>query len=96
MTTICLVSQSLLLTFPQQVISCELEEAIITKPHSPIITQKVIQTAKDAGGKEYKDCIVYCLLIVRGWFKKQSKNEPWDAELYDARVAAADVIAKRM
>jgi len=56
----------------------------------------VIQTAKDAGGKEYKDCIVYCLLIVRGWFKKQSKNEPWDAELYDARVAAADVIAKRM
>lgn len=80
----------------EQVVPCELEIEVIEKPHSPIITDKVIQTAREAGGDEYKACVVYCLLIVRGWFKLQAKQELWDSELYDARVAAAEIIAKRM
>jgi hypothetical protein len=80
----------------EKVIPCELEEALITKPHSPIITEKVVQTARQAGGEEHKACVVYCCLIVRGWFKKQSQNELWDQELFTARMAAAEVIAKKM
>jgi len=80
----------------EQVVPCELEIDVIEKPHSPIITEKVIQTAREAGGEQYKACVVYCLLIVRGWFKLQAKQELWDSELYDARVAAAEIIAKRM
>lgn len=80
----------------EQVVPCELEIVDIEKPHSSIITDKVIQTAREAGGEKYKSCVVYCLLIVRSWFEKQSKQELWDDRLYDARVAAAETIAKRM
>ncbi|KAL8635221.1 MAG: hypothetical protein Q9228_007267 [Teloschistes exilis] len=46
----------------EQVIPCELEEWKITKANSPVITKHVIQTAKEAGGKDHQACVVYCLL----------------------------------
>lgn len=35
-----------------------MDEARITTPHSKIITQNVIQAAKEAGGQEHRACVV--------------------------------------
>lgn len=78
----------------EQVIPCELEVSQVTKPHSPILTHAVMETAKQAGGEENKACIVYCLLVVKHWFKRQSHAELWDADLHDVRAAAAEMMAK--
>jgi hypothetical protein len=76
------------------VIPCELEEEQITKPHSPILTRAVIETTKQAGGEEYRACVVYCLLVVKKWFKGQAVAELWDAELHEVRAVAAEMLAK--
>jgi hypothetical protein len=80
----------------EQVIPCELEEEKITAAHSPIITHGVIKAAKEAGGTEYKACIVYCLLVVKKWFKRQALLELWDADMHDVRAVACEVIAKQI
>jgi hypothetical protein len=80
----------------EQVVPCELEEFKVTKAHSPILTDAVVRTAKEAGGTEYKACVVYCLLVVKKWFKKQALYELWDADLHDVRAVAAEVMAKRI
>lgn len=73
-----------------------MEEFKITKANSPIITRKVIQTAKEAGGKEHQACVVFCLLVCFRWFKKQAGLELWDADLHNARAVACEVLAKQM
>ncbi|KAF2127689.1 hypothetical protein P153DRAFT_320101 [Dothidotthia symphoricarpi CBS 119687] len=80
----------------EQVIPCELEEESIIKSHSPILTTDVLETAKLAGGEEHKACVVFCLLQVKKWFKKQSNAELWDADLHDVRAVAAEMMAKRL
>lgn len=40
-------------------VPCELDESEITKAHSSVITAKVIQAAKEAGGSQYKACVVW-------------------------------------
>ncbi|KAF2122228.1 hypothetical protein BDV96DRAFT_640285 [Lophiotrema nucula] len=80
----------------EQVIPCELEEYKITRPHSAILTPAVIKTAKQAGGEAYKACVVYCLLVVKKWFKKQAMCELWDADLHEVRATAAEMMAKRI
>ncbi|KAK7184413.1 potassium ion channel [Paraphaeosphaeria sporulosa] len=80
----------------EQVIPCELEEELITKPHSHVLTQAVIATAKEAGGEDYAACVVYCLLVVQKWFKRQALAELWDADLHEVRAAAAEMMAKRI
>lgn len=80
----------------EQVIPCELEESKIIKANSPVITRRVIATAKSAGGKEHEACVVYCLLVCYRWFKRQAALELWDAELHDVRATACEVLAKQM
>lgn len=80
----------------EQVIPCELEESRVTSANSPVITRKVIRTAKDAGGEEYKGCVVYCLLVCRRWFQRQAVLELWDAGLHNLRAVACEVLAKQM
>jgi hypothetical protein len=77
-------------------IPCELEEGLITKPRSRIVTPKVLKAAKEAAGEEYGACVVYCLLVNVRWFKRQAKLEIWDADLHNLRAVAAETIAKRM
>ncbi|KKY21930.1 putative vacuolar cation channel [Phaeomoniella chlamydospora] len=80
----------------EQVIPCELEEERITRANSPVITQKVLKTAKEAGGSEYQACVVYCLLVCKRWFKRQAHLELWDADLHEVRAVACEVIAKKL
>ncbi len=80
----------------EQVIPCEMEESKVTTANSPIITRKVIQTAKEAGGEDYKGCVVYCLLICKRWFHRQATLELWDAGLHNLRAVACEVLAKQM
>lgn len=80
----------------EQVVCCEMEEFKITKANSPVITRKVIQTAKEAGGKEHQACVVFCLLVCYRWFKKQAGLELWDADLHNARAVACEVLAKQI
>jgi hypothetical protein len=40
--------------------------------------------------------VVYCLLVVKKWFEKQSTAELWDADLHDVRAVAAEMMAKRL
>lgn len=80
----------------EQVIPIELDEGKITKANSAVITKKVIKTAKEAGGTEYKACVVYCLLVCKRWFKKQAQLELWDSDLHDVRAVACEIIAKRI
>lgn len=80
----------------EQVVPCEMEEWKITKANSPVITRKVVMTAKDAGGEEHRGCIVYCLLVCNRWFKRQAVLELWDADLHNVRAIACEVIAKQM
>ncbi|KAL8898468.1 MAG: hypothetical protein Q9207_006680 [Kuettlingeria erythrocarpa] len=80
----------------EQVIPCELEEWKITKANSPVITKKVILTAKEAGGKDHQACVVYCLLVCLRWFRRQAMIELWDADLHNVRAVACEVMAKRI
>lgn len=80
----------------EQVIPCELEESRITRPNGPVITKKVIKTAKEAGGEKYRSCVVYCLLVCNRWFKRQAVLELWDAGLHDVRAVACEVLAKQI
>ncbi|KAB8337332.1 hypothetical protein FH972_021631 [Carpinus fangiana] len=80
----------------ETVIPCEIDEDRVTTPLSGVITAAVVETSKQAGGSEHKSCVVYCLLICKKWFKKQSLLEPWDADLHLVRATACEVIAKRI
>lgn len=80
----------------EQVIPIELPVDKVTAANSPIITKKVIATAKSAGGTEYAACVVYGLLVCKRWFKRQALLELWDADLHGVRATAAEVIAKRI
>lgn len=80
----------------EESVPCELEEDLITKAHSKIITKKVMKAAKEAGGQEHAACVVFCLLVNKRWFKQQALLEIWDAELYQIRAVAAEVIAKQL
>lgn len=77
-------------------IPCELEEELVVKPHSHILTPAVVATAKEAGGEQYAACVVYCLLVVKKWFKRQALSELWDADLHEVRAVAAEMLAKRI
>ncbi|KIX04151.1 uncharacterized protein Z518_07705 [Rhinocladiella mackenziei CBS 650.93] len=80
----------------EEVIPIELPEEKITAANSSIVTKKVVQTAKEAGGKEYAACVVYCLLVCKRWFKRQAILELWDAGLHEVRAVACEIIAKRI
>jgi len=80
----------------EQCVPCELEEDQITRPHSKIITKKVIGAARDAGGSEHRACVVFCLLINRRWWKHQALAELWDCDLHNVRATACEVIAKQL
>jgi hypothetical protein len=80
----------------EQSVPCELEKDLVTKAHSRIITPKVIKAAKEAGGKDYGACVVYCLLVNKRWFQRRAWLEIWDADLHNVRATAAEVIAKQM
>lgn len=80
----------------EQVIPCELEEDQITRAHSQIITDAVLDTARQAGAPDHNACVVFCLLQVKKWFAEQAKAELWDADLHSVRAVAAEIMAKRL
>jgi len=80
----------------EECVPCELEASRITRPHSKIITRKVIQAAREAGGKDFGACVVFCLLVCKRWFRHEALVELWDADLHSARAIACEVIAKQM
>lgn len=80
----------------EECVPVELEEDQITTPHSRVITPKVIQAAKEAGGPQHKACVVFCLLVNKRWFKHQAQVELWDADLHTVRAIACEVIAKQI
>lgn len=71
-----------------------MEEQLVTKPHSQVITSKVVKAAKEAGGQENRSCVVYCLLVNMRWFRAEATVELWDADLHTLRATACGVIAK--
>ncbi|KAL4732397.1 Calcium channel yvc1 [Fusarium chlamydosporum] len=80
----------------RECIPCELEESAITRSHSTVITNKVVQAAREAGGQKYRACVVYALLVNMRWFKREAIFELWDADLHDLRAVACTVIAKQI
>jgi hypothetical protein len=83
----------------EEVVPCELPEERITQPHSNVITPAVVKTAISAGKvagmtEDNGACVVYCLLVCKNWFKKQSKLELWDADLHELRAVACERLAK--
>ncbi|KAG9784962.1 Calcium channel YVC1 [Exophiala dermatitidis] len=80
----------------EQVIPIEISEEKITAANSAIITPKVVATAKEAGGKDYASCVVYCLLVCKRWFTRQANLELWDAGLHQVRAVACEILAKRI
>ncbi|EMC96683.1 hypothetical protein BAUCODRAFT_485849 [Baudoinia panamericana UAMH 10762] len=86
----------------EQVIPCELPLDRITQPHSNVITDAVVATAKSAGKvsgsteDDHSACVVYSLLIAKNWFHQQSQLELWDADLHALRATACEVIAKSL
>lgn len=82
----------------EEVIPCEMEEELVTRSHSKVITRQVVQAAREAGGidgsPQYNDCVVYCLLICKRWFRHQALVELWDASMHQVRSTACEVIAK--
>ncbi|KAK0641970.1 hypothetical protein B0T16DRAFT_336257 [Cercophora newfieldiana] len=80
----------------EQCVPCELAEELVTRPHSKIITKKVIKAAKEAGGTANGACVVFCLLVNKRWWKHQALVELWDADLHNIRAVACEVIAKQI
>jgi hypothetical protein len=44
--------------------------------------------------EDYGACVIYCLLVVKRWFKQQAKLELWDADLHELRAVACERLAK--
>ena len=42
----------------EECVPCEMEEDLVTKAHSKVITKAVVKAAKEAGGREHKACVV--------------------------------------
>lgn len=80
----------------EECVPCELNPELVTRPHSKVITSKVIKAAKAAGGSENGACVVFCLLVNKKWWKHQSLVELWDADLHNLRATACEVIAKQI
>ncbi|KAK4150766.1 hypothetical protein C8A00DRAFT_45912 [Chaetomidium leptoderma] len=82
----------------EECVPCELKPNHVTTPHSKVITNKVVQAAKEAGGreKEHRACVVFCLLINKRWWRHQALIELWDADLHYLRATACEVIAKKI
>ncbi|KAK1759029.1 hypothetical protein QBC47DRAFT_449698 [Echria macrotheca] len=80
----------------EQCVPCELDEAQITCANSKVITKKVVKAAKEAGGRENRACVVFCLLVNKRWWKHQALVELWDADLHSVRAVACEVIAKQI
>ena len=82
----------------ETVIPYDIEELKITKANSPIITPRVISTARSAAGEDRNGaaCIVYALLVVIRWFRRRAMLELWDADVHNARATACEVIAKQI
>ncbi|KAI9887982.1 MAG: hypothetical protein M1823_000239 [Watsoniomyces obsoletus] len=80
----------------EQIIPYEIDEARITKANSPILTKDVEKTAKGAAGEDNGACVVFCLMVCRDWFKRQSVLELYDSELHAARATAAEMLAKHI
>lgn len=58
--------------FIEQIIPYEIDENIVTKSNSPVLTRDVEKTAQEAAAEEHRACIVFCLLVCKTWFLKQS------------------------
>lgn len=80
----------------EQCVPVELNPEAVTRPHSKVITPKVIKAAREAGGREHGACVVYCLLVNSRWWRHQALIELWDADLHELRAVACEVIAKQM
>ncbi|KAK6537532.1 hypothetical protein TWF694_011714 [Orbilia ellipsospora] len=80
----------------EETVPCELEEEQIIKPHSPILTSRVIDLCRNAGGDDNKSCVIYCLLVCFQWFRWQSLKELYDADLGQLRATACQMLAKRI
>ncbi|OAA67112.1 potassium ion channel [Niveomyces insectorum RCEF 264] len=78
----------------EECIPCEMEEDVVTRSHSKVITKEVVQAAREAGGETNRACVVYCLLICKRWFHHQSLVELWDATMLNLRGTACEVLAK--
>ncbi|KHN99330.1 potassium ion channel Yvc1 [Metarhizium album ARSEF 1941] len=91
-TKVCLRLRHLI----QECVPCEMEESRVTAPHSRIITTKVVQAAKEAGGQEHRGCVVYCLLVNQRWFRREALVELWDSGLHKLQAEACGVIAKAL
>ncbi len=89
------------------IVPVEFDPELIAKPDSSIITPSVVDLAREAAGgkgngkkgtssRRYQACLIFALLIVRGWYRKLSFGELHDSELYNAREVAAEYIAKRI
>lgn len=82
----------------ETIIPCEIEEFKITKANSPVITKRVIATAKSAAGEDRNDaaCVIYALLVVNRWFRRRALLELWDADLHNVRATGCEMIAKHI
>lgn len=80
----------------EHVIPCELDAWKITRANSSVITRKVVQTCKEAGGNDYAACVIFCLLVCKNWFRILANNELWDADLHGVRAIACEVLAKQL
>ncbi|KAF4584190.1 potassium ion channel Yvc1 [Ophiocordyceps camponoti-floridani] len=89
-TKICLRLRRLI----QECIPCEMDESRITTPHGRIITSKVLLAAQEAGGREHRSCVAFCLLINYRWFQQEARAELWDSSLHQLRKEACAVVAK--
>ncbi|RDA84343.1 hypothetical protein CP532_4960 [Ophiocordyceps camponoti-leonardi (nom. inval.)] len=89
-TKVCLRLRRLI----QECIPCDMEESRITTPHGRIITSKVLLAAQEAGGREHRSCVAFCLLVNYRWFQQEAQAELWDSSLHQLRQEACAVIAK--
>lgn len=80
----------------EEAVPVEMDEGLVTTPHSKVVSKKVVRAAKEAGGPDNGPCVVYCLLVCKRWFKHQSLVELWDCELHALRATACEVIAKKI
>ena len=76
----------------------------MTRPHSRIITERVLKLVWEAGGDD-KACIIFAIMACRKYvlrstmficryFKRKSYRELADVDLHDLRVTTCDRMAK--
>ncbi|CAN6614231.1 calcium channel Yvc1p [Trichomonascus vanleenenianus] len=89
------------------VVPVAFDEETVTKPDSPVLTERIFQLLLEAAGgkgdgavntssRKYRATLVFVLLTCKRWYMTSANRVLYDSTLFELRALAAEHLAKRV